>query len=93
METGKKALIGIAICLGIFALLLWSPWVTEDYAIAKVTQFLGGPNALTLYGGNMVTVKDIPMTVSWTAFGKEVSFDGERGFSVGTFGIFGFWVT
>ncbi len=88
METERKALIAIAVCIGIFVLILWSPWITDEYAITQVTQFLGGPDALTLYNGNMVAVKDIPKIVSWAPFGKEVWFSGERSYTVGIFGVF-----
>jgi len=91
METNRKVVIVSALLIALFVLLLWSPWVTDEYAVAQVTQFLGDPDAQIEYLGHDVAVKDIPKEVVWTAFGKEVIFPGDCGFCVSLFGIYMMW--
>jgi len=63
----------IAIVLAVvLILLMWAPWITDSYAIDKVTQLLGGPNAQIFYNGSYISVKDAPKSVHWEPFGRWV---------------------
>jgi hypothetical protein len=64
----------IAIVLAVvLILLMWAPWITDGYAIDKITQVLGGPDTqICGYNGNCTTVKDAPKAVHWEPFGRWV---------------------
>ncbi len=66
----------IVIIILIIVLLAWSPWITEEYAINKVTEKLGGPDAY--FGGYLnVTVGNIPWNVAWFPFARGVYYPAE----------------
>jgi hypothetical protein len=83
----KKKTVAILVAASMFfLLLLWAPWVTDDYAINRVVEKLGGPETRFSYLGEDMAVKDIPKQVSWVPFGRFVTFPGEAGWIVGFFG-------
>ena len=79
----KVAVIAILVA---FALLVWAPWITSDYAIGKVVERLGGPDAHYNYLNQDTAVKDIPKKVSWFPFGRFVYFPGEAGWFISFYG-------
>jgi hypothetical protein len=83
MRTTTKAIIVTFI---ITALLVWTPWITNDFAVNKVVEKLGGSETRFNYLNQDMTVKDIPKQVSWVPFGKYVVFPGEAGWFVSFFG-------
>lgn len=78
----KRILLVVAI-LGVLA---WAPWITEEYAINKVAEKLGGPDSRFNYLGEEVTVKEVPKNVVWFPFVKAVYFPSEAMFIVTFYG-------
>jgi len=76
----------IVVVVIIFAVLAWAPWVTDEYAVSKVVEKLGGPEARFNYLGQDIAVKDIPKQVSWLPFCRYVVFPGEAGWFVSFYG-------
>ena len=75
--------------IAIFAactLLVWAPWITTDYAIGKVFERLGVPEAHYYYLNQDMAIKDVPKEVSWFPFGRFVYFPGEAGWFVSFYG-------
>ena len=66
--------------------LAWAPWITDDYAVDKVVEKLGGSEAGFDYLGQNMVVKDIPKQVIWLPFYKYVVFPGEAGWFVSFYG-------
>ena len=56
---------------------MWSPWISDEYAIQKVTDNLDGPNAMFNYLGQEMPVKDVPKDVVWYPFVGVVYFPSE----------------
>lgn len=83
MKTKTKVVILIVV---IFFLLFWAPWITNDYAINKVVEKLGGPETRFNYLGQDMAIKDIPKEVGWFPFGRYVTFPGEAGWFVSFYG-------
>ena len=69
-----------------FLLILWAPWITDEYAINRVVERLGGPEARFNYLGEEMATKDIPKQAGWFPFGKYVTFPGEAGWLVNFYG-------
>ncbi len=65
---------------------MWSPWITDDYAINRVVEILGGPKVRFNYLGEDMSVKDVPKEVGWLPFGRYVTFPGEAGWFVNFYG-------
>jgi hypothetical protein len=84
MKTLTKIVLAVAVV--VVFLLVWAPWVTDDYAIGRVVEKLGGPDARFDYLGQDMAIKDIPKEVSWLPFGKFVTFPGEAGWFVSFYG-------
>ena len=82
----KRALAFFAAASLAFLVLLWAPWITDDYAINKVVEKLGGPETRFNYLGDDMAVKDVPKQVSWAPFGRFLTFQGEAGWTVSFFG-------
>jgi len=83
----KKRTIAILAAVSLaFLVLLWAPWITDDYAINRVVEKLGGPETRFDYLGEDMAVKDIPKQVSWVPFGRFLTFPGEAGWTVSFFG-------
>ncbi|MBI2148664.1 hypothetical protein HYU23_03210 [Candidatus Woesearchaeota archaeon] len=74
MKNKFKIILILAI---LFLLLAWSPWITKNYAINKVTNKLGGPNKNFNYLGENMQIKDVPKYVLWLPFVKAVYFPSE----------------
>lgn len=84
MKTKIKDIILIAAI--IVFVLIWAPWITNDYAINKVVEKLGGSETRFNYLGRDMAVKDIPKEVGWFPFGRYVTFSGEAGWFVSFYG-------
>ena len=82
-KRGKTIILTIVLIL---ILLVWAPWITDDYAINKVVEKLGGPDTRFTYLGQDMAVKDIPIEVGWWPFGRYVTFPGEAGWYVSILG-------
>ena len=59
-NRGKTIVLTI---MGILFLLVWAPWISDDYAINKVVEKLGGPETCFNYLGQDLAVRDIPKVV------------------------------
>jgi hypothetical protein len=84
MKTLTKVVLAVAVV--VVFLLVWAPWVTDDYAIGRVVENLGGPDARFDYLGQDIAIKDVPKEVGWLPFGKFVTFPGEAGWFVSFYG-------
>lgn len=84
MKIKTKIMVPLAIV--ILFLLAWAPWITNDYAINKVFEKLGGPEASFNYLGEEIAVKDVPKEVGWFPFGKSVLFPSEAEWFVTFYG-------
>ncbi len=83
----KKKTVAVLVAVGLALLLLvWAPWITDDYAIGMVVEELGGPYVRFNYLGEKMAVKDIPKQVGWFPFGRYVTFPGEAGWFVNFYG-------
>ena len=83
----RKWIIAVSVSAGlIFLSILWAPWITDDYAINRVVEILGGSEARFNYLGEDMAIKDIPKEVSWFPFGRYVTFPGEAGWLVNFYG-------
>ena len=82
----KKTIALLAGATLFFLLLVWAPWVTDDYAISRVVEKLGGPEARFNYLGEYMAVKDVPKEVGWLPFCRYVTFPGEAGWFVNLYG-------
>ena len=78
--------ITVVAILLIILILCWAPWVTEEYAVSRVVERLGGPETQFDYLGETLVVRDIPKKVSWFPFGRFVYFPGEAGWFVSFYG-------
>ena len=66
----------------VFSLFFWAPWITSEYAISRVVDKLGGPEARFNYLGEDMVVKDVPKQVVWLPFCRYFPFPGEAGWFV-----------
>jgi len=82
----KSVIKVIAVAVIITAILAWAPWITDDYAVCKVVEKLGGPEARFDYLCQDRAVKDIPKQVVWFPFFKYVVFTGEASWFVSFYG-------
>ncbi len=69
MIRRNKILVSVLVlvCLVSVGLIGWAPWVTEEYAIARVMEHLGGPNALFNYFGGTHAGKKCPHVIQKTS--------------------------
>ena len=87
MKTRTKLIIiAVAVAVAVTFMLAWAPWVTDDYAIDKVVEKLGGSETRFNYLGQDLAVKDIPKEISWLPFGRYLTFPGEAGWYVSFYG-------
>ncbi len=88
MIRRNKILVSVLVlvCLVSVGLIGWAPWVTEEYAIARVMEHLGGPTALFNYLGEPMPVRNVPMSFKKLPFVSLVYFPGEAIFMVTFFG-------
>lgn len=83
MRTTAKAIV---VAFIIVALLVWAPWITNDFAVKKVVEKLGGTEARFSYLNQDMAVKDILKQVNWIPFGRYIIFPGESGWFVSFYG-------
>lgn len=62
MIRRNKIILSVLVAVGliIVCLIAWAPWITEEYAYAKVMEHLGGPDALFNYLGETMPLSDVP---------------------------------
>ena len=84
MKTLTKVVLAVVVV--VVFLLVWAPWVTDDYAIGRVVEKLGGSAARFSYLGQDMAIKDVPKEVSWLPFGRFVTFPGEASWFVSFYG-------
>ncbi|MHA3963804.1 MAG: hypothetical protein AM325_009705 [Candidatus Thorarchaeota archaeon SMTZ1-45] len=72
----------VIIIVAMIAILAWSPWLTDDYAITTVVEYLGGPDQEFNYLGDMIPLREVPKTVVRVPFGALVYFPSEAMFIV-----------
>jgi hypothetical protein len=83
----RKSIIAVLVSAGlIFLLILWAPWISDDYAINRVVEILGGPETRFNYLGEDMGIKNFPKEVSWFPFGRYVTFPREAGWLVNFYG-------
>ena len=80
MKNKTKFILVITILLLI--LLAWAPWISDDYAINKVTEKLNGPDARFNYLGEEKKISEIPKYTIRFPFVKAVYFPSEAVFFV-----------
>ena len=85
IKNKRVRTINLTIVL-ILILLVWAPWITDEYAINKVVEKLGGLDTRFNYLGQDMAVKDIPIKVGWIPFGRYVTFPSEAGWFVSFYG-------
>ncbi len=83
MKTATKAIVVAFIIVALFA---WAPWITNDFAVNKVVEKLGGSETRFNYLNQNMAIIDIPKEVKWIPFGRYVVFPGEAGWFVSFFG-------
>ncbi len=83
-----RLVLKLIVAFGVVAvvLLIWAPWMTNEFAVGRVVQKLGGQEATFHYLNHDMAVKDIPKQVSWIPFGRYVTFPGEAGWFVSFYG-------
>jgi len=62
MKSGTK------IAIFVFFMLVWAPWITDDFAVGKVVEKFGSPEAQFNHFGQDMAVKDVPTEVRWLPF-------------------------
>jgi hypothetical protein len=76
----------LVIGLIIIGLIAWAPWITEEYAYARVVEHLGGPEVLFNYLGESMPLKNVPKSFKKLPFISLVYFPGEAMFMVTFYG-------
>jgi hypothetical protein len=84
MKARTRLIIGAALLVGF--VLAWAPWITDNYAIDRVVEKLGGPETRFTYLGEDMALKDVPKEVYWVPFGRFVTFPSEAGWFVTFYG-------
>lgn len=84
MKAETKA--GIVLAAILLFLFAWAPWITDDYAVSKVAEKLGGQTATFNYLGQNMPAGDIPKDVNWFPFGRFVTFPSEAEWFVTFYG-------
>ena len=72
--------------LVVAGLIAWAPWITEEYAYAKVMEHLGGPDTLFNYLGETMPLSDVPKSFLRLPFVSLVYFPSEAMFIVTFYG-------
>ena len=70
----------IIVILLILFILAWAPWITDEYAVNKVMEKMGGPDARFYYMDMNVSVKDVPKEIDLFPFGRYITLPGEGWF-------------
>ena len=81
----QKELVMISIAL--VTVLAGAPWVTDDFATARVVEELGGENTPFTYLGVTMPVRDVQKDLVRIPFGALVYFPSEAMFIVTFFGV------
>lgn len=76
----------VVVTFVVVALLAWAPWITDDFAVSRVVEKLGGPEVIFHYLNEDLPIREIPKEVSWLPFGRFVTFPSEAGWFVSFFG-------
>ena len=76
----------ISLFIVVLCLLAWAPWITDEYAVNKVVEKLGSPDAQFHYLDRTMSVRDVPKEVHWLPFSRYVLFPGEAGWFVTLYG-------
>ena len=77
MALQRRRIVVIAATIASLPLLAWCPWITDDYAIKRAVEHVGGEDAKFNYLGDEMAVKDIPKVVIGYPFFKAVYFPSE----------------
>ena len=85
VDYAQKRRVRAILIMGIFIILAWAPWITEERAIELVTDHLGGETPYN-YLGDTIMVKDVPKTFVKLPFIALVYFPGEAVYIVTFFG-------
>lgn len=83
--TNKRAVVLVAL-LGV-ALTAWAPWLTDDFAISRVVDKLGGQERAYNYLGQVMPLREVPKSVVRIPFVALVYFSGEAVYIVTFFGL------
>lgn len=75
-------LVVVAVAVAAVGLLVWAPWLSDDYVVDCVVEKLGGSDAHFTYLDEDMAIKDIPKKVNWVQFGRYVTFPSEAGWFV-----------
>jgi hypothetical protein len=67
----------IILLIGVVAIIAWSPWITDEYAVTLVVDSLGGPDGIYDYLGTPTPLSDVPKTVVRVPFAILVYFPSE----------------
>lgn len=62
MIRRNKIVLSVLVAVGLIgvSLIAWAPWITEEYAYAKVIEHLGGSDALFNYLGETMPLSEVP---------------------------------
>jgi hypothetical protein len=82
----KKRIVVSSVFL-LVALTAWAPWLTDDFAIAQVSDKLGGPDRQYNYLGKVMPLTNVPKSVVRIPFGALVYFPSEAVYFVTFFGL------
>ena len=88
MIRRNKIILSVLVAVGliIVCLIAWAPWITEEYAYAKVMEHLGGSDALFNYLGETMPLSDVPKSFKKLPFVSFVYFPGEAMFIITFYG-------
>jgi len=88
MIRRNKIVLSVLIVVGliIVCLIAWAPWITEEYAYAKVMEHLGGSDALFKCLGETMPLSDVPKSFKKLPFVSLVYFPGEAMFIITFYG-------
>jgi len=82
----KKRIVVFAVLL-LVVLTAWAPWLTDDFAISRVVEKLGGQGHPYNYLGEVMPLGDVPKSVIRVPFGALVYFPSEAVYFVTLFGL------
>jgi hypothetical protein len=85
VDYTQKRRIKAILFLGIFVILAWAPWITEERAFELVTNHLGADSPYD-YLGETITVSQVPKSFVKLPFIALVYLPGEAVYLVTFFG-------
>jgi len=80
----RAAVLGILL---VVVLTAWAPWLTNDFAISRVVDKLGGQDRPYNYLGKVMPLSEVPKAVVRLPFCALVYFPGEAVYVVTFFGL------